>query len=448
MGVMTAPLRHSLLLSLTLAAAAFCRADDESGTFLPHVESLAALRALDPQNARSGEPVHVAHHTHPGDPGGGTFVWQPDLDYQWPPEPDNPEVYPGHRPGDNNGTVIRPDKIPPGRPGRWVRRVYLASGPRLVRPDWFGARPNQPDFDSAPAIQAAHDSLPIVTFGVGPAPTGRHIRPGAVRLGAGDYSIGGTLYQSSRTSLSGEGSDITSISAMVGKFDDPAPGAETWMVRWELPENVSLNNNFNCRLEDVSIRGNAPLSSSANRSVSGVRIQGAQGSWMRDVIFYRFAKRGTDCAVSILGSCWFADAREGPLIDLSGGPGYQFGNLSIEHVNPEGKHIDQETGLPVAALRIRNVILANFQQVQFETSPVNCSIVDGRHLTFNAVIVNRSGAPGTRTFHIQGDSYNNRFREHFYYLGGKADDFRIYNDSIIAKRDDATGEIYDKVILK
>lgn len=452
--------RMRVLIAMVVAAAVILAAGlggrdrdvggppEESGSLLMQAADLAALRAMKVQEIASGTTVLVAHHSVSGDPGGGMFTWEAGLDYTWPPEPDDPSIYPGHREGDNNGTIIRPDGISAGEPGRWVRRDFRELGSRIVRADWFGTRPDRPEFDNAPAIQAAHDSLPILTFNVGPAPSGRHIRPGTVRLGAGIYTIGETILQSSRTTLAGEGPESTILLAMAGKFDDPQPDAEKWMVLWELPPTVTLNNNFFCRLETLGVLGNAPLAGDGNRSVSGVKIQGAQGSWMRDVTIREVAKRGTDCQVSILGMCWFADARQGPLVDLSGGPGYQFGNLSIEHVNLEGKHIDPETGLPIAALRIRHMDVARFGQLQFEGSPVNCSIVHGRHLVFETVLVNRAVGQTSHTFYIQGDSYANRFLQPFYYLGGPPDDHKIRDNSLIAIRDRTTGEIYEKVVGK
>ncbi|MBK1881345.1 hypothetical protein JIN85_02895 [Luteolibacter pohnpeiensis] len=451
---MTVSTRLCMLLSIALIwtfSSRIANSQTETSQHAPpgtYVLNLAALRSIDSKSLENGQPIFVTHHSVSNDPGGGIFVWEAELNYKWPPEPDDPSVYPNSRAGDNNGTIIRPDDVSADQPGRWVRQAYLDQGSKMVNVNWFGARPDLPDFDNAPAIQAAHDTLPIMTFNVGPAPSGRHIRPGTVQLGAGTYWIGTTLYQSSRTTLTGKGMQTSTLAAMVGRFDDPTPGAETWMVRWEKPPEVTPNNNFYCRLENLGVIGSAALNNHENRSVSGVQIQGAQGSWMRDVSFHSFAKRGTDCQVSILGTCWFADVREGPVVDLAGGPGYQFGNLSIEHGNPTGKFMDPETKLPIAALRIRNMDVASFEQVQFEGSQVACSMVNCRGLTFNAVVNNRSGLQDSYTFYIQGDSYSNQFLKKFFYLGGKTDDFQIYDNSLIAIRDQKSGEIYQKVITK
>lgn len=101
---------------------------DELGAPARTVASIAELRALTATN----RPVQVLGYYAAGDDGGGLFVWKAASTAE-----------------DNGGTVIRPDSVSAGDPGRWERIL----GP-FVTPQMFGARADGVTDDSA-AIQAA-----------------------------------------------------------------------------------------------------------------------------------------------------------------------------------------------------------------------------------------------------------------------------------------------------
>jgi hypothetical protein len=104
--------------------------------------SIAELRA----RAAGFVPcVTVLGYYVPADGGGGDFCWDPTANVDLAQFPT----------GEDGGTVIKPNALPPSVAGRW-RRVQ---GPPLnVR--WFGARGNGIDDDSATIQNAINVALP------------------------------------------------------------------------------------------------------------------------------------------------------------------------------------------------------------------------------------------------------------------------------------------------
>lgn len=407
------------------------------------LNDLVDLRLLPVAGISEGEVVGVSHHSLVIDQGGGDFVWDPSF----VGTADDSKESDGIRitKYDDNGTFIKPDKVEGPAPGRW-RRIEALGNPSMLQARWFGAvsYPSQKSsskhaFDSHAAIQSALDALPIVTLNVARTPSGRFIRVGMVELSGGNTYIGETLRITCCCTLRGQGKGFTYLYAKFGAF--PLSEGEKWMIQFEKPDEVSANNCFNTCCEDFTIYG---LSSDDNGGCSGLSIFGAQGSHVKDMDIQQTGIRGVLCdGISIVGECWFANCLRGPLLDFrgGGGPGQQFGNLSIEHCNQAGLHIDPDNGLPYAALKIKDVSLCHFQQLQFEASPVNISIINGRGVKIDSLLANVA-RPGMESYgvHVSGDSYRLSIPEWFN-LGGEPHTHPYTDDSIIAQAMGTAGEV-------
>lgn len=404
---------------------------------------LEHLRRLPAGEISEGEIVRVSHHSLSIDQGGGEFVW----DEAFVGTTDDSEESEGVRITrfDNNGTFIKPDTLKGPAPGRW-RRVEALANPSMLKARWFGAvsypsqRISSKDaFDSHAAIQAALDALPIVTFNVPRTPSGRFIRVGMVELSGGDTFIGDTLRVICRCTIRGQGKGFSYLFAKYGAF--PLAGGEKWMIEFEKPDVVTENNCFGTCCEDLTIYG---LSQDDNGGCSGLSIFGAQGSFVKNVDIIQTGVRGIFCnGVSILGDCWFANCLRGPLLDFRGGagPGQRFENLSIEHCNQAGTHIDPDNGLPYAALKLKDTLACRCQQLQFEASPVNIAIVNGRGIRIDSLLVNVA-MPDAVTYgvHVTGDSYGNSIPE-WYNLFAVPHTHPYLDDSLIARAMGTVGEV-------
>lgn len=130
--------------------------------------SMAALRTA-PVPADQSSALLLGYYT-PADNGGGSFVF--DATANLP---------------DNGGTIVRPDTIPDGAPGRWRRLVqdYLS-----VR--WFGARGDGNGSDLAP-FRAAIEALGPVDTALG----------GTLYVPPGIYRLDGDLHLNRQMILAG-----------------------------------------------------------------------------------------------------------------------------------------------------------------------------------------------------------------------------------------------------
>lgn len=398
------------------------------------IHDLTELRELPIAGIADGDVIYVAHHSMSIDQGGGLFTWDPRFVGTTDDTPESDGIRLTRF--DDGGTFIKPATLEGAVPGRW-RRVEAMENPSVMRARWFGAvayprgiADAKSGYDSHRAIQAAADALPIVTFNCPRTSSGRYIRVGMVELPTGDLFLGDTLRITCRCTIRGQGKGFTHVFAKDSAF--PLEKGEKWMIAFEKPDVVNANNCFNTCCEDLSLYG---LSENNNEGCSGLWIFGAQGSHVKNVDILRTGVRGILCdGIPMIGECWIADCVRGPLVEFHGmgGPGQQFGNLSIEHCNPQGTHIDPDNGLPYAALKIMDTLMCRFQQLQFEASPVDICIVNGRGITIDRLLANVGPTTNSYGVRITGDSYGNSIPD-WYYLGGVPHTHPYQDHSLIAK---------------
>lgn len=161
--------------------------------------SLLELRAFPVADCYDDRAVLLACHSDSADAGGGVFVWR-SADLR----------------DDNNGTVILPTDHEGA--GRWVRSESLDS-PYFVNVAWFGAKPNAPGVDNAPAINAAIQSLPLYATEA-LLTNGGFMRRGQCFFPSGNWYVNDSVIASGGMWIRGEGSTTTSIivNANASKF--------------------------------------------------------------------------------------------------------------------------------------------------------------------------------------------------------------------------------------
>lgn len=114
--------------------------------------TLSDLRTVDDPRDLAEVELTVLNHHSEGDRGGGIFRWVANSNVP-----------------DDNGVYVRPDSVPEGQPGRFVR---VFSGEIDVC--WFGARGDD-EVDDTPAFQAAIDWSAARGGGVVRVPPGAYI---------------------------------------------------------------------------------------------------------------------------------------------------------------------------------------------------------------------------------------------------------------------------------
>jgi parallel beta-helix repeat protein len=184
------------------------------------VDTMVILKALTPPQMVPRARVLLGYFT-PGDGGGGLFCWDPDSMAK-----------------PNDGTVVKPDIVEPGFPGRWLR---IFEGPVSVK--WFGAMGEGAPGDAA-AIQAALDSVSD--------PLEANPRGGEVFIPNGLYILRQALVIHSNCRLTGEGWGT------VLKVEDNAnpPAAIDRPAIRNLNFTLPLIGNTNIQIVNLAVDGN------------------------------------------------------------------------------------------------------------------------------------------------------------------------------------------------
>jgi hypothetical protein len=397
-------------------------------------ENLQALREFS-FSTLDVSVVSVASHTTLGDPGGGIWIWDDAFigvasDNDWD-DPENPGGVPLLVPVtistvDDNGTFVKPNHISSSDPGRW-RRVEALQNRERVKVSWFNADPIGTTFASA-AIQAAHDALPIGTYGAPrrvhnledgsdtPAAAFKYLRRGTLELSSrAVYLLDDPLEISGFVIIEGNdarlelGNSVCVLSTPATAPNYGAASEEKFYIRFSKPFAIGYNNCFNTGIRNLVLLGMAE--SRGNTAASGIFVFGAQLSVFHNVSSRDFGFRSlVNIAVNMTGGCWIEGAMRGPNIDFTGGPGNTHEQLSIEHCNKFGLYIDPDTSRPYAALKLKNASKQIFTQIQFEYNPIDVEVISSQDIIVQRHYTSPIGGTvnGYPTYgvYFSGDSYN------------------------------------------
>lgn len=269
------------------------------------VACMADLRAL-PAPVAGVDSLEVATHTYylNESGGGNSFRWSADSTDD-----------------DNGGTVICPDAPTKEQSGRWLAVNY---GTSIADVSQFGAHPSQTNNDvNRKAIQAAHDTLLNVS-----ADAAAHVLPrqGLVTIPPGTYSISGPLYfYAGGVHVRGSGRLATQLVLAANTYDADHP---VYFIDFERSANELSNNDFASGLFGLAVL------CGDNAGASGVRLQGAQGTLLDDVLVGNFGGTGVKFTGEEIGTLWVTgnSTATGPGLILEGMQGGHVRNADVEHL--------------------------------------------------------------------------------------------------------------------